>query len=75
MSSFIAWVARHGVDINDARDAQMTLRFGEIEMHGKAIREGFQVWKNDGMPEECYRQQVQFADESRGDGWRWLATE
>jgi len=54
----------------------MTLRFGEIETHGEAIREGFQVWKNAGMPEERYRQaQVQFADESRGDGWRWLATE
>jgi hypothetical protein len=76
MSSFIAWAARHGVDVNDARDAQMTLRFGEVEKHGKAIREGFEVWKDAGMPEERYRQaQVQLADGSRGDAWRWLATE
>lgn len=76
MSAFIAWAARHGVDVNDARDAQMTLRFGEIEKHGKAIREGFRVWKDAGMPEERYRQaQVQLADGSRGTAWRWLATE
>ncbi|WP_336358540.1 DUF7845 domain-containing protein [Haloarcula sp. CGMCC 1.6347] len=76
MSAFIAWAARHGVDVNDAREAQMTLRFGEIEKHGKAIREGFRVWKDAGMPEERYRQaQVQLADGSRGTAWRWLATE
>jgi hypothetical protein len=76
MSAFIAWAARHGVDVNDARDAQMTLRFGEIEKHGKAIREGFRVWKDAGMPEERYRQaQVQLADGSRGMAWRWLSTE
>ncbi|AEM58416.1 hypothetical protein HISP_14420 [Haloarcula hispanica N601] len=75
MSAFIAWAARHGVDVNDAREAQMTLRFGEIEKHGKAIREGFRVWKDAGMPEERYRQaQVQLADGSRGTAWRWLAT-
>ncbi|EMA20004.1 DUF7845 domain-containing protein [Haloarcula argentinensis] len=75
MSAFIAWAARHGVDVNDAREAQMTLRFGEIEKHGKAIREGFRVWKDAGMPEERYRQaRVQLADGSRGTAWRWLAT-
>ncbi|AUG48545.1 MarR family transcriptional regulator [Haloarcula taiwanensis] len=75
MSAFIAWAARHGIDVKDAREAQMTLRFGEIEKHGKAIREGFRVWKDAGMPEERYRQaQVQLADGSRGTAWRWLAT-
>ena len=75
MSAFIAWAARHGIDVKDAREAQMTLRFGEIEKHGKAIREGFRVWKDAGMPEERYRQaQVQLSDGSRGTAWRWLAT-
>ncbi len=65
-----------GIDVKDAREAQMTLRFGEIEKHGKAIREGFRVWKDAGMPEERYRQaQVQLSDGSRGTAWRWLATE
>lgn len=75
MSAFIAWAARHGVDVDDTRDAQMRLRFGEIEKHGKAIREGFRVWKDAGMPEERYRQaEVTFSDGSRGTAWRWLAT-
>ncbi|WP_276313021.1 hypothetical protein [Halomicrobium salinisoli] len=44
MSAFIAWAARHGVNVNDAREAQMTLRFNGVEgSEERAIREGFQV--------------------------------
>lgn len=74
MSSFIAWAARHGVDVDDARDARMRLRFGpDVENVERAIREGFRVWTDAGMPEERYRMaQVQFADGSLGDAWHWL---
>jgi len=74
MSSFIAWAARHGVDVDDATDARMCLRFGpEVENVERAIREGFRVWTDAGLPEERYRMaQVRFADGSLGDAWHWL---
>jgi len=76
MSAFIAWAARHGVDVEDARGAQMTLRFGDdVQDVGRAVREGMRVWQNAGMPEERYRSaQIRFADGSFGDAWHWLAT-
>lgn len=74
MSSFIAWAARHGVDVEDSREARMRLRFGpETENVSRAIHEGFRVWKEAGLPQERYRSaQVQFADGSLGDAWHWL---
>jgi hypothetical protein len=52
----------------------MRLRFGEsIEDAGQAVREGFRVWTDAGMPGERYRQAlVQHADGSVSDAWRWL---
>jgi len=74
MSSFIAWAARHGVDVDGAREARMRLRFGpEVENVERALREGFDVWTAAGLPEERYREaQVRFADGSLSDAWRWL---
>ena len=74
MSSFIAWAARHGVDVDGAREARMRLRFGpDVKTVERAIWEGFEVWKDAGLPEERYREaQVRFADGSLSDAWRWL---
>ncbi|WP_135667222.1 DUF7845 domain-containing protein [Halorhabdus rudnickae] len=73
MSAFIAWAHRHGIDFQDAREARLKLRFDDHTDAGKAIREGFRLWKNAGLPEERYRQaRVRFQDGSVGDAWRWL---
>ncbi|WP_436936409.1 DUF7845 domain-containing protein [Halovenus marina] len=74
MSAFIAWAARHGVDVDDAQDARLRLRFGpEVENPDKAIREGFDVWTDAGLPEERYRQaKVRFPNGAFGDAWRSL---
>ena len=74
MSSFIAWAARHGVDVEDGREARMQLRLGpDVESPERALREGFDIWKDAGMREEQYRSaQVRFPDGSFGDAWRWL---
>lgn len=48
MSTFIAWAARHGIDVNDTREVQMTLRFSDapsVTKAGESLREGFRVWK------------------------------
>lgn len=74
MSAFIAWAARHGVDVDDAKSARMRLRFGpDVDDVGRAIQQGFTVWKDAGLPEEEFRMaQVRFADGSFGDAWHWL---
>ncbi|MHB9288108.1 MarR family transcriptional regulator [Halobacteriales archaeon Cl-PHB] len=78
MSAFIAWAARHNVDVEDARDARLTLRFGsDLSMREarRSLREGFQVWKDAGLPEERYRQaQIRFPGGGYGDAWRFLST-
>ncbi|MEA5386199.1 MarR family transcriptional regulator [Haloarculaceae archaeon H-GB11] len=78
MSAFIAWAARHGVDVDDARSAKMLLRFGGMETARdaeRAIREGFTVWRRAGMPEERYRMaEVRFPGGAYSTAWRYLYT-
>jgi hypothetical protein len=74
MSSFIAWASRHGVDVDDSREARMCLRFGRPDSREarRAIREGFEVWKDAGMPAERYRSaQVRF-ENGVASAWRYL---
>jgi len=77
MSAFIAWAARYGVDVDDAlnqRDARMKLRVGEPGRETQlAIKEGFRIWKDAGLPTERFRAaQVRFKDGSLSDAWRYL---
>jgi hypothetical protein len=77
MSAFIAWAARHDIDVDDAldkREARMEMRMGE---HGqetpRLLREGLRIWKDAGMPVERFRTaKVRFSDGSIADAWRYL---
>ena len=77
MSVFIAWAARHGINVDDAlsrRDAWMKLRAGESGRETRrAIKEGFCIWQEAGLPVERFRTaQVQFSDGGLSDAWRYL---
>lgn len=75
MSSFIAWAARHGVDVDETRDARLRLRAGDFKGGDlqAAIKEGFRVWTAAGMSEQAYRQgEIHHGDGSISDVWRWL---
>ncbi|WP_458188999.1 DUF7845 domain-containing protein [Haladaptatus sp. NG-WS-4] len=77
MSAFIAWAARHGVDVDDAlsrRDARMKLRFGEPGRETRrAIQEGFRIWKEADLPAERFRMaQIRFSDGGFADAWQYL---
>jgi len=77
MSVFIAWAARHGIDVDDAlsqREARMKLRVGEPGRETRqAIKEGFRIWKEAGLPEERFRMaRVRFRDGGLSDAWRYL---
>lgn len=79
MSAFIAWAAKHDIEVNDAlsrRDARLKLRFGD---HGpearRAIREGFRIWKQAGLPAERFRMaRIRFRDGGVSVAWRYLDT-
>jgi hypothetical protein len=77
MSVFVAWAAKHGVDVDDAlshREGRMALRFGEPGRETRrAIREGFRLWKEAGLPVERFRTaQVRFSDGSAASAWHYL---
>jgi hypothetical protein len=77
MSVFVAWAAKHGVDVDDAlshREGRMQLRFGEPGRKARrAIREGFRIWNDAGLPAERFRTaQIRFSDGSAASAWRFL---
>ena len=77
MSVFIAWAARHGIDVDDAlnrREAKMKLRVGEPGREARrAIKEGFRIWKEANLPEERFRMaRIQFSNGGVSDAWRYL---
>ncbi len=77
MSVFVAWAAKHGVDIDDAlsrREARMMLRFGEPGREARrAVREGFRIWKAADLPPERFRTaRIRFNDGSAASAWRYL---
>jgi hypothetical protein len=77
MSVFIAWAARHDIDVDDAlsrREARMKLRVGEPGRETRrAIKEGFRIWQEAGLPVERFRMaQVRFNDGGFADAWRYL---
>lgn len=79
MSVFIAWAARHNVDVDDAlnrREAQMKLRFNETGKETRrAIREGYRIWKGAGLPVERYRSaKIEFNNGALSRAWRFLKT-
>ena len=77
MSVFIAWAARHDIDVDDAlnrREAKMKLRVGEPgkEAH-RTIKEGFRIWKEANLPEERFRMaRIQFSNGGVSNAWHYL---
>lgn len=76
MASFLAWAARHDVDVDNARDARLCLRFGDWPGWAQAkrsLRMGLQVWRDAGLNEADYRQaRVEFGGGDSGTVWHLL---
>jgi len=75
-SVFLAWAAKHGIDVEGARAARMELRFqgaDSLRERVRAIKEGFRIWKEAGMDPAQYRQaRVRFANGAQGVVWQYL---
>jgi hypothetical protein len=77
MSAFVSWAARHGIDVEGAREGRMTLRMGETrnsQQHRDALRAGFRVWTDAGLDATHYREaQAVWSDGSKATVWRFLS--
>jgi len=74
-SAFIAWAAKHGVDVEDGRDARMTLRMGRRSLTEvkRQLRKGYRLWVDGGRDPATFRGAVvSFEDGSKGLAGRYL---
>lgn len=75
MSAFVAWASRHGVDVKDARDARLRLRFGDLpdSQLRRAVKNGYELWLEAGMPAERYRSaRLDLGEGGFAEAWRYL---
>ncbi|SFT09590.1 DUF7845 domain-containing protein [Halostagnicola kamekurae] len=54
-SAFIAWAAKHDIDIRDRDGNALRLEFGVVDDIRRKIREGYDLWTAADMPEDRYR--------------------
>jgi len=54
-SAFIAWAAKHDVDVTDRASNELQLDFGTVDDIRRKLREGFELWREADMPEARYR--------------------
>jgi len=72
-SAFIAFCARHGISVDDRREAQLKLRMGEVERIGYAVREAYDLWAEAGRNPARFREaRVDHGDGGYSVAWRWL---
>jgi hypothetical protein len=72
-SAFIAFCARHGISVDDRRDAQLKLRFGEIEDVQKMVKGAYEKWVNAGRDPMRFRQaSLDLGERGKGIAWHWL---
>ena len=73
-SAFIAWAAKHGIDVDDTRDAQMVLRMGGVERVEKAVRDGYELWTGAGRDPARFRSAtLHLGEKGIGVAWHWLS--
>jgi hypothetical protein len=53
-SAFIAWAAKHDVDVTDRASIELQLNFGPVNDIRRKLREGFDLWREADMPEARY---------------------
>jgi hypothetical protein len=67
-SEFIAWEAKHDVDVTDHESSKLRLDFGVVDDIRKILREGFDLWREADMPESRYRMaNIHFEEEIASD--------
>ncbi|ELZ11191.1 hypothetical protein C478_12300 [Natrinema thermotolerans DSM 11552] len=52
---FIAWAAKHDIDVRDRDGEELRLEFGVVDDIKRKVREGYELWTAADMPEDRYR--------------------
>lgn len=77
ISAFIAFTAQHGIDVDDRRDARLTLRLDDFENKGekaRTIRAAFRLWKEAGKDPERFRNvQIIFGNGDYFPAFKWIS--
>lgn len=64
-SAFIAWAAKHDIDVQDRGGAPLRLEYGTVDDIRRMLREGYELWASADMPEERFRMaKVQYKEET-----------
>ena len=72
-SAFIAWAAKHDIDVNDTRDARMTLRMGGVDRVKKAVEQGYKLWTDAGRDPARFRSaNLDLGEKGTGVAWHWI---
>ncbi|WP_226011749.1 hypothetical protein [Halomicrobium salinisoli] len=67
-SAFIAWAAKHDIDVQDREGGPLRLDLGTVDDVRQKLREGYDLWTSAGMPEERYRMAtIQYKEETSSD--------
>ncbi|WP_244605368.1 MarR family transcriptional regulator [Halorhabdus rudnickae] len=54
-SAFIAWAAKHDIDLQDRDSGPLRLEFGAVDEVRRLLREGYELWTGADMPAERFR--------------------
>ncbi len=73
-SAFIAWASKHGIDVDDTRDAQMKIRMGGVDRVKKAVQQGYELWTNAGRDPARFRSaRLDLGEKGTGIAWHWIS--
>jgi len=72
-SAFIAFCAKHGIEVDDRSDAQLTLRMGGVRDVGRRVSEAYRLWCDAGKDPARFREaQLHLGEKGYGVAWQFL---
>lgn len=74
-SAFVAWAAKHGIDVDERSEARMVLRIGDLgyQETKRKVKRGYELWKQANRDPERYRNaKLRFGPGKGGTAWQYL---
>ena len=72
-SAFIAFCARHGIDVDDRREARLTLRMGGVSNAQRRVQQAYRLWCDAGKDPARFREaRLQLGEKGFGVAWQFL---
>ncbi|WP_193570142.1 hypothetical protein [Halorussus sp. JP-T4] len=72
-SAFVAFCAKHGVEVDDRSDARLTLRMDGVRDVGRRVEQAYRLWCDAGKdPARLREAQLQPGEKGYGVAWQFL---